>query len=367
MKNVLLAILALLLLATGTALADIQATGDGPTKEQALVTAQRRAVEQGVGVFIKSSTTVVDAQLVDDKILSHSRGYVSGYRIVKERKTEDGYSVTISARVDNKSIKNDIDSLIIMRKSAGNPRILVAFSSEGENAGAFKDKDFIDEIYNGIVESLTDRQFRVVDRATAEKFAGQVAATHGIDANLNQAAAFGLKYNADYTLLYGVAGEVREGAVNIGVTLRIKARLIDNTRSQVVTAKAVEQAGSGQSLDAILQKTGRDGGKKIVTPMIEVIQKNWMDAQQNGQIYTVIMDGVEDPEEVAKFTDMLEKFPLVNEARELESGGGKATFEATYRGKRDQLDRDVIRATRELGWNIRKIRAEGARSTWKKL
>ena len=366
MKKILFGMLAFMLLGATMALANVEATGEGPSKEQALATAMRRAVEQGVGTFVKSSTTVVDSALVDDKILSHSKGYVTSYKIIKEGKSDDGYSVTISAKVDSKTLKDDIDALTILRKNVGNPRILVAFSKKGEGAQVFKNKDFVEEIYNGIVESLTDKQFRVVDKSTAERFSQQVAATHEIDVDLNQAAAFGLKYNAEYTLLYSVSGEIKEGAVNTGVKLRIKTQLIDNTRSQVVTSKMIEQTSSAQTMENALEKAARDGGKKIVNPMITVIQKNWMDAQQNGQLYTVVVDGVDDPEEIGNFTSMFEKFPLVNDAKEVESGGGKTTFEATYKGKRDQLDRDVIRAAKELGWTMKKVRAEGARSTWKK-
>ena len=76
---------------------------------------------------------------------------------------------------------------------------------------------------------------------------------------------------------------------------------------------------------------------------------------------------MDDPEQIAQFTEMFEKFPLATGAKEVESGGGKTTFEATYKGKRDQLDRDVIRTAKELGWTLKKVRAEGARSTWKRL
>lgn len=367
MKNVFLLLFAMLVIGTSVAsAANVEATGEGANKDLALTSALRRAVEQGVGTFIKSSTTVIDSALVDDKILSHSKGYVTSYKVIKEGKNDDGYSVTISAKVDDKLLKDDVNALTIVRKSVGNPRILVAFSKKGEGAAALKGKDFIEEIYNGIVESLTDKQFRVVDKSSAEKFAQQVAATHEIDVDLNQAAAFGLKYNAEYTLVYSVSGEIKEGAVGLGVKLRLKTQLIDNTRSQVITSKVIEQSNSGQGLENTLEKAAREAGKKIVNPMIEVISKNWMDMQQNGSMYTVVIDGVDDAEEIGKFTSMFEKFPLVNDAKEVESGGGKTTFEATYKGKRDQLDRDVIRAAKELGWTVKKIRAEGARSTWKK-
>ncbi|MBI5484818.1 MAG: hypothetical protein HY888_10200 [Deltaproteobacteria bacterium] len=367
MNKIVLLTLAVLLSCFSHAMAEVvEAAGEGPSKEQALVSAMRSAVEQGVGAYLTSSTTVVDSALVEDKILSHSKGYVSSYKIIREGRTENGFSVTISAKVDNKTIKGDIDALTILRNNVGNPRILVALSKKNEGAQIFKSADFLDEIYNSIVETLTDKQFRVVDKASAERFAQQVATTHEINTNLNKAAAYGLKFNAEYSLLYSVSGTVRDGTVGKGVLLRIKSQLIDNTRSQVITSKLVEQAGNGQTIESALEKAARDGGKKIVNPMVEIIQKNWMDMQQNGALYTVVIDGMDDSEDIARFTGMLEKFPLVNSAKEVESGGGKTTFEATYKGKRDQLDRDVIRTSRELGWTLKKIRAEGARSSWKR-
>ncbi|HEY4745056.1 MAG TPA: hypothetical protein VIH45_10390 [Desulfuromonadaceae bacterium] len=371
MKRILFVILAFVTLCGGTARADVQqATGEGPSREQALAIALRSAVEQGVGTFIKSTSTVVDSQLVDDKILSHSKGYVTGYKILQEGKNGDVYSVTVSATIDSKQIKDDVDALTILRKIVGNPRILVAFSHDGAGVQALRSKSFVEEINNGIEEALTDKQFRVVDKAASEKFAQQIAETHDINIDLNKAAAYGLKFNAEYTLLYSFSvksGKVTQRPDGFGVVLPVKARLIDNTRAQVITNKTIEVRGDGQTAENALEKAGRAGGKEIIVPVIEVLQQNWMDMLQNGALYTVVIDGVNDPEEIARFTEIFEKFPLVNTAKEVESGGGKTTFEATYKGKRDQLDRDVLRAAKELGWKVTRVRAEDARSSWKKL
>lgn len=368
MKKIVIAGVLLCLLAMGAvaASADVQATGEGPDKELALVTAKRRAVEQGVGTYLESSTVVVNSELVEDKILSRSNGYVTSFKILREGKSGDGYAVTISAKVDGKALKEDIDDLTVLRKNMGNPRIMVAYRSMAEEGEAMQGEEFVDDVYSGIVELLTDRQFRVVDRSAAEKFASQVADTHGTDVDLNRAAQYGLKYNAEYTLYYRGAAEVKQGAVQYGAKLRIKAQLIDNTRAQVITSKTVETAGSGQTRESALEKAALDGGRKVVGPMLEIIRKNWSEMALNGQPYTLVVDGVDDPEEIARLTAMLEKFPLVHDSREVESGGGKTTLEATYKGKREQLDRDVLRAAKELGWKIRLVRAEGARSTWKR-
>lgn len=366
MKRIICAMCIFFVFGATAALAesDVEATGEGVTKDQALTSAMRQAVEQGVGTYIKSSSVTIDMTLVEDKVLSHSKGYVTSYKVLK---TAGGYEVTISAKVDDKLLKDDIEALTILRKSVGNPRILVAFGKSAEGAEELQSKRFIDEIYGGIVEGLTDKQFRVVDKAAAERFAKEVAATQGIDVDLNKAAAYGLKYNAEYTLLYTVSGDVREGAIGNSVKLRIKTQLIDNTRSQVVTSKSIESTSSAQSKGDALEKAARDGGKKVVAPMIEVVKKNWEDMQQNGFPYTIILDGIDNPEEIAQFSEMLENFPLVNSAKEVESGGGKTTFEATYRDKRDLLDRDIIRAAKELGWTVKKVRAEGAFSSWKRV
>jgi hypothetical protein len=367
MKKCILFFLALFLCVATTSLAAVEVTGEGPSKDAAISAALRKAVEQTLGSHISSQTTVVDSALVDDKIYSHSKGYVKRYDVLRTSTTADGYAVTILAEVDTMLLRDDLDSLTILRKNAvvGNPRILVVFSTKQKN---LRGKPFTDEIYNGIVESLTDRQFRVVDKSAADQFASQMAESHDIDVNLNRAATYGLSYQAEYTLYYDVSGLVRETSEGKFVDIGIRSQLIDNTRATVIASKHIEQAAATDfKVEQALNQAGREGGKRVVAPLIEVLRKHWMDMQNNGALYTIVIDGVDDPEQISRFTEMFARFPLSNGTREVESGGGKTTFESTYRGKREQLDRDVLRAANELGWRLKKIRAEGARSTWKTM
>jgi hypothetical protein len=367
MKKCLLLVLALLLCIASISVAAVEVTGEGPSKDAAISAALRKAVEQSLGTHITSQTTVVDSALVDDKIYSHSKGYVKRYEILRTSTIADGFAVTISAEIDTMLLRDDLDALTILRKNAvvGNPRILVVFSTRQKN---LKGKPFTDEIYNGIVESLTDRQFRVVDKSAADQFAIQIAESHDIDVNLNRAATYGLSYQAEYTLYYDVSGLVRETSEGKFVDIGIRAQLIDNTRSTVIASKQVEQAAATDfKVEQALNRAGREGGKRIVAPLIDVLRRHWMDMQNNGALYTIVIDGVDDPEQIGRFTEMFARFPLANGTREVESGGGKITFESTYRGKREQLDRDVLRAAAELGWRLKKVRSEGARSTWKMM
>jgi hypothetical protein len=343
----------------------VTATGEGTSKDDAIQSALRRAVEQGVGVLIKSSTRVEDFQVMEDKIYSHSQGYVSKYDVLSSSKKGGEYTVTVKAVVDEVVLKEDLKAIGALKTEMGNPRILVAFSNKPASKAFFDSKPFLDEIYNGIVEALTDQKFRVVDKQSAERFSQQIAHTLEIT-DVNKAAAVGLKYHAEYTLYYDVGGSIKQGEINTSVQTRIKAQLIDNTRAQVVTSKVVETVAHGQDRETAMEQAARDGGNKVVAPMLEQLRQTWEEMYQRGSLYTVIVDGVDDADLIAAFTAKLEKFAAVTSAREIETGGGKTTFEAEYKGKRDQLDRDVLRAAKELNWKLKKVRAEGARSTWKK-
>src|SRR4051794_24091169 len=68
--------------------------------------------------------------------------------------------------------------------------------------GSVKEKQSSESVYDGIVEQLTDKGFRVVDKASAEHCSIQIAATHEIDPDLNRAASFGLKFFAENIIFY---------------------------------------------------------------------------------------------------------------------------------------------------------------------
>lgn len=53
-------------------------------RDHAISDALRKAVEQGVGVFINSETAVKNFTLLKDEIYSNAQGYVASYRIIDD-------------------------------------------------------------------------------------------------------------------------------------------------------------------------------------------------------------------------------------------------------------------------------------------
>jgi hypothetical protein len=81
-------------------------TGKGATREDAVNDALRTAVEKAAGVFVYSLSETKNFSLVNDKIVSASRGYVKDYRIVSEVMQEGVLFLTVAVSVDSEAIKS---------------------------------------------------------------------------------------------------------------------------------------------------------------------------------------------------------------------------------------------------------------------
>ncbi|MDD5284387.1 MAG: hypothetical protein PHD54_00895 [Desulfuromonadaceae bacterium] len=219
--------------------------------------------------------------------------------------------------------------------------------------------------YDGIVEYLTDQGFRIVDKASAEHCSIQVAATHDIDPVINKAASFGLKYFAEYTVYFKTSSIFKDLEESKGALVRITAKVVDNTSSQVVASKVAESSSGGLTLNDATEKAGRAAGKKMAALLATAMGKFFHDSGNTGRIYTIILESSDSARDLLLILSKLENNRSVAAARERESGGGKATFEIIYKGNRDQLDRDIIKSAGELGWELTRVRSEGNRSTWK--
>lgn len=245
-----------------------------------------------------------------------------------------------------------------------NERILVIHSTPAQKG---KDPELLSRAsaYDGIVEYLADKGYRIVDKASAEQCSLQVAATHDIDPFINKAASFGLKFFAEYTVYFKTSSIFKDLEDSKGTLVRISAKVVDNTSCQIVASKTAESSSGGLTLDDATDKAGRAAGKKMAANLATSMEKYFRESGNAGRIYTIIFESSDSNHNLLAVLSKLESNTSVVAAREIESGGGKATFEISYKGKRDQLDRDIMKSAGELGWILAKIRSEGNRSTWK--
>ncbi|MDZ7294480.1 MAG: flagellar assembly protein T N-terminal domain-containing protein, partial [candidate division KSB1 bacterium] len=95
-------------------------------RDRAIDDALRQAVEQALGTYIESETRVQNYQVVDDNILSWTRGYVRNYTILSDyKKTPELYEVRLKAEVELGDLQRDAEAVKNLIERMGNPRVMV--------------------------------------------------------------------------------------------------------------------------------------------------------------------------------------------------------------------------------------------------
>ena len=119
-------------------LVTVEATGEAAihggdvvqARDKALADALRNAVEKAVGTVVTSSSTMRDFELVEDKVLSNSRGYVKKYDI-KDKKEADGVvTITLKAEIGKDELAKDVDALLTVIHQKGKPKILIMVAEQ---------------------------------------------------------------------------------------------------------------------------------------------------------------------------------------------------------------------------------------------
>ena len=115
----------------------VVAEGVGLDPKRALDHALSQAVRQVVGAYIDSETLIKNDQLVHDKVLSYSRGFVSDYKEIAERKIDGLTRVTISAIVHRTKLAGVLKSVDVpTRQFPGRRLYSTIFSEMKEKADA---------------------------------------------------------------------------------------------------------------------------------------------------------------------------------------------------------------------------------------
>lgn len=143
---------------SGEKILPVVATGIGLTKENALKKAFRDAVEKTVGIYIDSTTLVEKAQLIEDKILKYSGGYVKKYTILAENSLDDGtYLTRIQALVMANNVELDLTKNEVFKVESKN-LLAQATTMRERNLQAYEiAKDLFEDYPNNAHTVLTTK------------------------------------------------------------------------------------------------------------------------------------------------------------------------------------------------------------------
>lgn len=92
--------------------------------------ALRDAVEQVVGVLVSSTTLTSNNQLVSDKILSKTEGYVRKYEVLEKKEEKGVMKVTVRAQVGAGQIDKDLQAMQALVQQLGTRRLVILLQEQ---------------------------------------------------------------------------------------------------------------------------------------------------------------------------------------------------------------------------------------------
>jgi hypothetical protein len=338
------------------------ATGFGPNKREALMAAQRTAVEKGVGVLVDSRSLSENMVLVEDKIYTKARGYVNTFTVISERRLTDGnWEVVIKCDVADEKIKHSLKALGILRDKMGNPRIMVVYDPESSD-GLSRPQSVGSEAYDGIVEHLTEREFPVVARQELDlSILKESGSSNNSYAKTGKLVKLGLSKKAEYILVYRIesAGEESTGIFKKRWVM-LSAKIINTSSGQILANQSKKVIGVDKdSSDFALRKAGRKAGKLAAKFLENKLVKRWQGDSVSGRVVVLEVVNIEDFSVLVEFKAQLKHTYGVRNIFQRNSNSNKAEYEITYVGDIDTLKENAHTILKKIGVKPKSLISDG--------
>jgi len=271
---------------TAEGVAAIQGNARDIARDAAIEDAQKRAVEQAIGILIDSQTQVENYQLISDKILSQTKGYIKRYNITSETVDSGLLRVQINAEVALGKLTDDLSGIGILLGRMHKPRTMVMIAEQNighewyawwwGHQGAQTD---IGVVENTFMDVFTQKGFEFIDHAAAAGEIKVTAAYQVQDLTAAQAKTLGNQADAEVVIvgkaLSRLYGDIGGGMKSVQADL--SARAIRTDTGQVIAtatthAAAVHITDTTAGIDA-LKKAANQAAEEMLGKILAVYSK----------------------------------------------------------------------------------------------
>jgi hypothetical protein len=268
---------------TAEGVAAIQGNAMDIARDAALEDAQKRAVEQAIGILIDSQTQVENYQLISDKILSQTKGYIKRYNVTGEAVDSSLLRVRINAEVSLRQLTDDLTAIGILLGQMHKPRTIVMIAEQniGQewNAwwwGAQADLGVVEKTF---IDIFTQKGFEFIDRATASKEFQVTAAYRVQDLSATQAKTLGNQVDAEVVIvgkaLSKLYGDIGGGMKSVQANLSAKAVRTDTGQviaTVTTNAAAIHNTEETAGIEA-LKKASQTAANEMMGKILAVYSR----------------------------------------------------------------------------------------------
>lgn len=340
---------------------EIVVDGVGPDREAALRDAQRNAVSTVVGQVVDSRTLVANYNLVSDRILTSSQGYLKTYQVIEEGANTAGYRVRIRAVVEQASIRDDVNAIKVLSAKRGNPRFIV-MPDPSPAADAFRPGDpIVGQAANGVQSFLVQRQLEVLSAPAYNMTTGLTS-----PAAMRDLSMWGAGIGAEYVVYYSVVGFKEAG----GRTFKKATAVVNLTVVHTGTYRVVAQAegrglGTDQNEALAYRAAGKIAGENGMAKALDQVLADWSNSgTTGGNVLSLSIENVKGMD-LQAFEEALKRSGSVNMVERRSFRDGTATLQVTLDGNAFDLGDAVGQVMAEKGWSWALSAADGSSVTYR--
>lgn len=253
-------------------------------RDRALEDALRKAVEHGVGIHISSQSLTKNYQLIEDRILAKSSGYVQQYNIINEGRQDGFYVVTISALVKVDDIKNDLRPIKILIEQ-NLPRLLVLVDEDfTSQATAGKAKNNSSQHQSPVEASLASefikKGFYVLNSKAIKGTGKKGKAIKALQEDTKIAKLWGTTMNTDVVII-GEAHSAKRGPIPesnfVSVTTELTVKVFQADTGELLTTRTWNIAGAGLNYVAAANNAAKRvaniAGEHLISVVLDTLRE----------------------------------------------------------------------------------------------
>ncbi len=257
-------------------------------KDKAIDSALRRAVEQAVGTFVKSTTLVENYVTVEDRILAQARGFVKEWKILSEKVEGNVVSVKVQAVVAATKLKNSLDAIqwAVAQKEYPRVMLMIAEQNVGEESysywwGNTASTVSMSQVENTLTEELDKVGFVVIDPQVLSGKIQMKDAYKVTSAGMKDEAAIEIAMLTDAqvvivgTAVATSAGPVMEGSKLLSGQADISLKAINVDNGQVLATGTAHAADAHISKVTAGNNALRKTARKIAGDLIAKLAEKW--------------------------------------------------------------------------------------------
>ncbi len=335
-------------------------------REHAKDDALRNCVQQVATTVVTAATETDQAQLLSDKIYSHSVGYVRRFQILDDKQDGNTWVTKLRCEVSEGKLDEDLLAFGIAYRRAGMPRVLVLVAEQAINAtqatgwwqGGGNSAD-LRVVENAFMDRMEKSGFTFVD---AEVLQGKVKLESiGADPNLTQAREVGVKSGAELVIVgRAIAKPLGEMPIDNGTfyssVANISARAVRTDTGEVVAAaEFTSPAGKGFEQATAGRNALSEAGRMLAREMFSRVGRVWTREQSGLRRVAMTVKGVDDYGRLAAFkTVLVNSVRGVKDVQERSMEDGRAELEVSLSNTAQAFATDL--ATRKFQGFAVKVR-----------